>query len=755
MTEPIGSENTETSGRTEQASSVLPSAPSHVEIALACLATAAHILGIPADYEGLCRAFPSRKTDELPLILLRAAKKLDIKAKLITTTIDRLDKLPSPSLLLFPDGEVMVMLRAEPTPPDHESEEKSVREAAKKGKVMLFHPREKRPFVWSFEQLSEKWEGDAIPLAKRFSFADLSKKFGIGWFLPVILRFRKHLSEVFIGSFFLQTFGLITPLFSQVIIDKVLVHKGLSTLDILVLGLVIINLFEMILTVTRTYLFSHTTNRVDVILGAKLFHHLLALPLPYFEVRTVGTTIARVRELESIRSFITGTALTVVLDLIFTVVFIAAMFWYSPKLTLISLAAMPFFVALSVVVTPMLRDRLNKKFACNAESQSYLVEMVSGIQTVKSLAIEPQLNHRWEGLLANYVRASFRSGFLGSLAGSTAHLIQKTSSLAILWFGARMVMEGNFTVGQLIAFQMLSGRVTEPILRLATLWQDFQQVRLSIERLGDVLNFPPEPDSSPGRSSLGKIKGRIDIEHLGFRYRLDGPPILDDISLTVEPGLTVGIVGRSGSGKSTLTKLVQRFYMPAQGRILVDGIDLSQVDPVWLRRQIGVVLQENFLFNGSIRDNIAVIDTAASLEKVISAAKLAGAHEFILELPDGYDTPVGERGASLSGGQRQRIAIARTLMTDPRILIFDEATSSLDYESERIILQNLRGICRGRTVFIIAHRLSTVRPADFIITMDKGRIVEKGTHEALLKRNGFYSFLHKQQELLGGTESFE
>jgi subfamily B ATP-binding cassette protein HlyB/CyaB len=381
--------------------------------------------------------------------------------------------------------------------------------------------------------------------------------------------------------------------------------------------------------------------------------------------------------------------------------------------------------------------------------------MVSGIQTVKSLAIEPQLNHRWEGLLANYVRASFRSGFLGSLAGSAAHLIQKTSSLAILWFGARMVMEGNFTVGQLIAFQMLSGRVTEPILRLATLWQDFQQARLSIERLGDVLNFPPEPDSSPGRSSLGKIKGKIELEHIGFRYRLDGPPILDDINLVVEPGMTVGIAGRSGSGKSTLTKLIQRFYMPVQGRILVDGIDLSQVDPVWLRRQIGVVLQENFLFNGSIRDNIAIMDTAASLEKVISVAKLAGAHEFILELPDGYDAPVGERGASLSGGQRQRIAIARTLMTDPRILIFDEATSALDYESERIIQHNLRSICRGRTVFIIAHRLSTVRSADFIITMDKGRIVEKGTHEVLLRRNGLYSFLHKQQELLGGTDSFK
>ncbi|MDR3332138.1 MAG: ATP-binding cassette domain-containing protein, partial [Synergistaceae bacterium] len=313
-------------------------------------------------------------------------------------------------------------------------------------------------------------------------------------------------------------------------------------------------------------------------------------------------------------------------------------------------------------------------------------------------------------------------------------------------------MDGDFTVGQLIAFQMLSGRVTEPILRLATLWQDFQQVRLSIERLGDVLNFPAEPDSSPGRSSLGRIKGQVEFDHVGFRYRLDGPPILDDVNLVVEPGTTVGIVGRSGSGKSTLTKLVQRFYVPLQGRLLVDGVDLAQVDPVWLRRQIGVVLQENFLFAGTVRDNIAAVDTAATMDKVIAAAKLAGAHDFILELPDGYDTPVGERGASLSGGQRQRIAIARTLMTDPRILIFDEATSALDYESERIIQKNLRSICKGRTVFIIAHRLSTVQRADYIITMDRGRIVERGTHDELLEAGGLYSFLHAQQSMMGELE---
>lgn len=731
----------EGAGASENAQASAPSS-SEAESALLSLAVAAQIAGIPASPETLFRAFPPQDTLSVPMLLLRAAKKIGFKAKETATTVDRLDRLPRPTLLFLSGGRTHVLLGAECREPG-------------KGRVMLLDPAKKTPYLLDFEALSEQWDGRAIPLVRRFSVEALSKKFGIGWFLPVVIRFKKHLAEVFVGSFFLQAFGLITPLFSQVIIDKVLVHKGLSTLDILVLGLVIINVFEMILSVTRTYLFSHTTNRVDVILGSKLFRHLLALPLPYFEARTVGVTIARVRELETIRSFITGTALTVVLDLLFTVVFIAVMFFYSPKLTLISLLAMPFFIALSVLVTPVLRERLNRKFACNAESQSYLVEMVTGIQTVKSLAIEPQLNGRWEGVLANYVRASFRAGFLGALASSVAQLIQKSSGLAVLWFGARMVMQGEFTVGQLIAFQMLAGRVTEPILRLATLWQDFQQVRLSIERLGDILNFPAEPDSSPGRSSSGRIQGKVEFENVGFRYRLDGPPVLEEIGLTVEPGSTVGIVGRSGSGKSTLTKLVQRFYVPTVGRLMIDGVDLAQVDPAWLRRQTGVVLQENFLFAGSVRDNIAAVDTAASLDRVIAAAKLAGAHDFILELPEGYDTQVGERGASLSGGQRQRIAIARTLMTDPRILIFDEATSALDYESERIIQKNLRGICRGRTVFIIAHRLSTIRGADVIVVMDRGRIVERGTHDELMDKNGLYRFLDRQQHLLGSLEETE
>ncbi|MEG2185453.1 MAG: type I secretion system permease/ATPase [Cloacibacillus sp.] len=707
---------------------------SSIDLALTCLTTAAKMHGLPVELEGLKRAFPCTDATPVSITVLRAAKKIGLKAALLNIKPDRLDFYPKPAILLFPSNRTYLLIRLDYP----KGEDAAQAEKIAPARLLLFNPKDYKPLLMSYEDFVKQWEGQIIPLKKRFSVKEAGRKFNISWFLPVILRFKNHLLEVFIASLFLQLFALITPLFTQVIIDKVLVHKGVSTLHILVIGLVLIAVFEMALDVSRTYLFKHTTNRVDVILGMKLFKHLLSLPVPFFENRTVGTTIARVRELETIRSFMTGTALTVVLDLIFTVIFIAVMFFYSPKLTLISLLAFPFFIALSVFVTPIIRARLNVKFACNAESQSYLVETITGIQTVKSLAIEPQLNMKWEGLLSNYVTASFRAGFLSSVSGSAARMIQKLSSLSILFFGATMVMKGEFTVGQLVAFQMLSGRVTEPIIRLATLWQDFQQVSVSIERLGDVLNFPGELDSSPGRSTLGRIKGQVTFDHVSFRYRLDGPPILDDID----------IVGRSGSGKSTLSKLIQRFYVPQQGRVLIDGIDLSQVDPVWLRRQIGVVLQENFLFAGSIRDNIAAVDTAASLEQVINAARLAGAHEFILELPDGYDTQVGERGASLSGGQRQRIAIARTLLTDPRILILDEATSALDYESERIIQVNLKKICENRTVFIIAHRLSTVQNADCIITMDKGRIIEKGTHLELLRTEGLYSFLHSQQALL-------
>jgi subfamily B ATP-binding cassette protein HlyB/CyaB len=426
-------------------------------------------------------------------------------------------------------------------------------------------------------------------------------------------------------------------------------------------------------------------------------------------------------------------------------VFLAVMFYYAPLLSWIVMGSFPFYVALSVGITPLFRARLDEKFNRGAENQAFLVESVTGVETLKSMAVEPQMQRRWEEQLAGYVTSSFRVLSLGNWASQGVQLISKLVTALTLYFGARLVIDGALTVGELVAFNMLAGRVAQPVLRLAQLWQDFHQARLSIARLGDILNTAPEPAYLPGRAALPAINGAITFDHVTFRYRLDGPEVLRDVSLQVPPGQVIGIVGPSGSGKSTLTKLVQRLYVPESGRILIDGVDLGMVDVAWLRRQIGVVLQENFLFNRSIRDNIALADPSLPMERVIAAAKLGGAHDFILELPQGYDTIVGERGASLSGGQRQRIAIARALVTNPRILIFDEATSALDYESERIIQDNMHKIAHGRTVLIIAHRLSTVRRADRILTLERGRLIEDGSHDELIRHNGRYANLHRLQ----------
>jgi len=584
-----------------------------------------------------------------------------------------------------------------------------------------------------------------ILMARRAGVMSEIRKFDFSWFIPAILKYKRFLGDVLLASFFIQLFALVTPLFFQVVIDKVLVHKGLTTLDVLAVGLLVVSLFDGVLQGLRTYVFSHTTNRIDVALGADLFKHLLRLPLSYFEFRRVGDTVARVRELESIRNFVTGSALTLVLDLFFTLVFFAVMYLYSPLLTWVVLAAIPCYGLLGFLITPLLRARLNEKFNRGADSQAFLVEAVNGIQTLKASAVEPQAQRRWEEKLAEYVRASFKATNLSNIATQVAGFINKLTVLGILWLGARLVIEGDLSVGQLVAFNMFAGRISGPILRLVQLWQEFQQAGISVARLGDILNTQPEPAHTRGRASLPQLRGRVVFEGVSFRYRPDGSEVLRQVSLSAQPGEVIGIAGRSGSGKSTLTKLIQRLYVPEHGRVLVDGVDLAMVDIAWLRRNVGVVLQENCLFNRSVRQNIALADPAMPLERVVRAAELAGAHEFILELPEGYDGLVGEHGANLSGGQRQRIAIARALVSNPRILLLDEATSALDYESEAIIQKNMRQICQGRTVFIIAHRLSALRFVDRILVMDRGQIVEQGTERELLKAQGYYARLHAHQ----------
>jgi subfamily B ATP-binding cassette protein HlyB/CyaB len=510
--------------------------------------------------------------------------------------------------------------------------------------------------------------------------------------------------------------------------------------------LLVVVVFESVLSALRNYVFAHTTSRIDVELGAQLFRHLLALPVTYFQARRVGDSVARVRELETIRQFLTGPALMSLLDLAFVGMFLALMLWYSPLLTAVVAASIPAYVVLMAGAMPVFRRLLDQKFNRGADNQAFLVESVTNLETLKAGAIEPQAIKRWDAQLAGYVAASFRVTRLSVFAGEGIQFVQKVVTVGILWLGAYEVIDGAMTVGALVAFNMLAGRVSQPIMRLAQLWQELQQTGVAVARLGDILNTRPESDQGASRTQLPPIAGHIAFDQVCFRYRPTTAEVLRNVSLVLKPGDVLGLVGRSGSGKSTIAKLIQRLHEPERGRVLVDGVDLALADPAWLRRQIGVVLQETRLFARSVRENIALADPGAPMEAVVHAAKQAGAHDFILELPEGYDTIVGEQGATLSGGQRQRIAIARALITNPRILIFDEATSALDYESERIIHDNMRFIAKGRTVIIIAHRLSAVRDAGRILVMEQGEVAEDGSHAELVKRpGGRYAKLYAMQ----------
>ncbi|MGI9424653.1 MAG: type I secretion system permease/ATPase, partial [Hyphomicrobiaceae bacterium] len=657
--------------------------------------------------------------------IVRAARARGLKSRLSRFKFRKFRRVPLPAIVRHKDGSFFILAKL--------SEDKAlIKEAGKP------------PAEWSNVDLAKVWSDQVILVTRRALLDSSVVRFGLGWFLPVVARYKGLFSEVIVASFFIQVFALITPLFTQVVIDKVLVHRGLTTLDVLVFGLIALGLFDVILNGLRTYVFSHTTSRVDALLGAKLFGHLLALPIGYFESRPTGQTVARVRELENVRQFLTSSALTLVIDLFFTVVFFVVMYFYSPTLTYIVLGSIPFYVAIAIVITPRLRARIEERFQRGAANQAFLVESISGAETLKAMAVEPQMRRRWEENLAGYVHASFKAIVTSTWGSQSVTLINKIVMALILWFGAHLAIKGELTIGELIAFNMLAAQVSQPILRLAQLWQDFQQFRISIDRLGDILNTRPEASVTAAAMNLPPIAGDVRFERLTFRYQPGLPEVLKDLDLVVPAGQFVGIVGRSGSGKSTLTKLLQRLHVPESGRVLIDGMEVSLLDPAWLRRQIGVVLQENVLFNRSVRDNIALSDLAMPMEAVIYSARLAAAHEFILELAHGYDTILEERGSNLSGGQRQRVAIARALATNPRILIFDEATSALDYEAEAIIQENMRQICQGRTVFLVAHRLSTVRSCDRILVMDKGQIVEQGAHEDLIALGGLYARLASQ-----------
>lgn len=702
--------------------------PPPIDTGLVCLVMMARLHNVAASPEQIQHEY---SVDGKPLgrgEILLAARKLQLKAKLIKTKYERLIQTPLPAIACHKDGSFFIMGKVD------------------KDKVLIQDPRQQRPIILTEQELNDRWTGELILMRSQASIASELTRFDFTWFIPAIVKYRKLIGEVLLASFVLQLFALLTPLFFQVVMDKVLVHRALTTLDVIAIGLLAIMLFESLLSGLRSYVFAHTTSRIDVELGSKLFRHLVTLPLAYFQARRVGDSVARVRELENIRSFLTGNAITVILDIFFSFVFVAVMLFYSGWLTLVVLLSLPLYFAVSMFITPILRVRLQESFNRGAENQAFLVESINGIDTLKAMAVEPQITRKWDNQLAAYVAASFKTRTLSTIANEAVGFIGKLVTVVTLWLGAQLVITGHLTVGQLIAFNMLAGRVAQPIMRLAQLWTNFQQTGVSIQRLGDILNSKTELSQTTA-TPLPTIQGKVEFDQVVFRYRPDGSEVLRGVSLLIQPGEVIGIVGRSGSGKSTLTRLLQRLYVPERGRVLVDGTDLALADVSSLRRQIGVVLQDNMLFNRTIRENIALIDPGAPLELVINAATMAGAHDFILELPEGYDTMVGEHGASLSGGQRQRIAIARALIGNPRILIFDEATSALDYESESIIQKNMKVICKGRTVIIIAHRLSAVRDANRIIVMEKGQIVEQGSHNELIAlTDGHYRKLYQLQQ---------
>ncbi len=698
---------------------------------LACLQMVSQYFGMPFRKENIRRAIANNHKDASKPVSLQLcgaiADFMGLKAQLVTVPANAMNRLPTPALIHWQNSMAVVYETSD-------------------ARVVLGVP-ERGIVRQKMSEFVKIWGEQAQVLLLTATSATPQQKFGLSWFLPSLNRHRTVLLEVLIASFFVQLFGLANPLMIQVIIDKVLVQNSIDTLQVLGVFLLLAAIFEAVLGTLRTYLFAEATNRIDLALGSEIIDHLLRLPLRYFDRHPVGELATRVNELENIRSFLTGTALTVVLDSVFSVIYIVVMVIYSWVLTLVSLSTIPLFAILSLVAAPIVRRQLREKAERNAQTQSYLVEVLSGIQTIKAQNIELRTRWQWQEHYARYVSSGFKTIVTSTAASSASNFLNQLSGLLVLWVGAYLVLKGELSLGQLIAFRIIAGYVTSPLLRLLQLWQNFQQTALSLERLSDIVDTPQEvTQTDQDHIPMPVIQGAVTYENVSFRFSAGGSLQLDNINLAFPAQRVVGIVGMSGSGKSTLMKLLPRLYELNAGRILIDGYDISKVELYSLRSQIGIIPQDTLLFDGTVLENIALTNPEATSEEVITAAKIAVAHDFIMNLPNGYNTRVGERGSALSGGQRQRIAIARTILQNPQLLILDEATSALDYDTERQVCTNLIQAFQERTMFIITHRLSTIQQANEIVLMHQGKVTERGTHNQLMNQRGRYYHLYQQQD---------
>jgi subfamily B ATP-binding cassette protein HlyB/CyaB len=701
-----------------------------MDSALECLVAVARYHGVDMSIDRLKHDFALAENDPIERLLPSIARKIGFRAKALKLKWRDLGRLGEayPIIVRLADGKrvIAVGMRDE--------------------KLGIVDPTSKQPEVTTFdkEMFCRNWKGEALLLRRNYAFADETRPFGFAWFLPEILRNAGSFRDIVIAAIMLQVLALALPIFIQITIDKVLVHQAYTTLYVLAAGVSLAVVFDAAFNYLRRSLLVYTSARIDVRTSTRTFERLLSLSIDFFERVSAGVITKHMQQVEKIREFLTGRLLLTLLDATSLLVIVPLLFMYSKALATLVLGFSAFTAGVIAGLVPIYRRRLRALYEAEGQRQAYLVETIHGMETVKALATEPLRRREWDTRCAQAAQSHFRVGRISTGAQAVIGLLEKLLMVAVIGFGAQLVFDGHMTVGALIAFNMLSGRVTGPLGQIVSLVHSYQEAGLSVRMLGEIMNRRPE--RSPGiRGLRAPIAGHVEFDHVTFRYSESAPPALDDVSLTVRPGEVFGIVGRSGSGKTTLTRLIRAMYSLQLGSVRIDGHDVREIDLSHLRSQVGVVLQQCFLFRGTVRENIGSTKPDATLEEIIAAATASGADEFVRNLAQGYDTLLEEGGINLSGGQQQRIAIARALLRQPRILILDEATSALDPESEAILQANLAEIAKGRTVIIVSHRLSSLVTADKIVVLDRGRLVDQGPHDELMSRCTTYRHLWNQQ----------